>query len=218
MNWSDYKRHYDVNDSANFYDLNKLFDTYMEARGSYMGSYGEDDECLRSVDMEASSVASRSAANDPHQQNRSCINHHGSTGTFKDNETGSGGVPTSVSQWEHYFQAASKVYKVVVSPTTRFLDEVLMSFSKQPRCLVEAMAPFRLVHANAAYQKLASELIVGTEAVTPCDARSAAIMGLRISHEQTSLAVIYAVRPGADKAVSHYLVELLPSTMVQVLG
>jgi hypothetical protein len=208
----------------------------MEARSLYVGSHGEDDdEGPPSVDEDISSVASRSTANDANQQRRSCTNSHGHTAPPKDHQTRSGDSPSSAYQWEDYLEATSKTCRLVVSPTTRSLDEVLMSFSKRPRCLVEAASPFRLVHANAAYQKLASEPRAATDPSTRNDSpisskRLASVMDLERSRCRVSSVIVSAVAPDANKAVSHYLVELLvheeaptgttdrPNTMVQVLG
>lgn len=103
----------------------------------------------------------------------------------------------------------------VLAPNVRKLDDVLMSFSDSPRVIVEADAPFRTVHANAAYQRLARDKSA-TDGPRP--PRNKSNDGTLEAPQFESSTVVYAIRPDPKKCVSHYLVELLPNTMIEVVG
>jgi hypothetical protein len=103
----------------------------------------------------------------------------------------------------------------VLAPNVRKLDDVLMSFSDSPRVIVEAEAPFRTVHANAAYQRLARDTSVA-DGQGPRSNKSSDRTLEAPSFESST--VVYALRPDPKKCVSHYLVELLPNAMIEVIG
>jgi hypothetical protein len=103
----------------------------------------------------------------------------------------------------------------VLAPNVRKLDDVLMSFSDSPRVIVEAEAPFRTVHANAAYQRLARDRPVTDGPRPPSNKTN---NGMLEAPPFESSTVVYAIRPDPKKCVSHYLVELQPNTMIEVVG
>lgn len=103
---------------------------------------------------------------------------------------------------------------MVLAPNIRTLDDVLMSFSNVPRVIVEAEAPFRTVHTNAAYQRLARDASVDV----PLPPSNMSSDGKLEATPFESSTVVYAIQPDPKQGVSHYLVEVLPNGNIQVVG